>query len=536
MNKNNLPTSIRENFNIDKLNGNLSPQAIVYLFEVIAPGHWLYGYKYIGSHLLRPNETIGDGQSYWTSATDERFTELLDAGVRMSYTILAAGSYEQMVAEEQRLQLKYDVIKNPKYFNKAVTGNVKRCHLSPYREVCKSLVKMIEKVSSTFKGRPLTDITPENIESEGLLLDDFEIVQMKTKDVVDLIWLKTKGDEKTKNDIRKIQVRLEENPDGLIQKIADEIKNHGDVTYTNFLVLIEFKGKWYLLDGNHTLKAIRKTKKTVCKVIKIHEAYLKDCKLSYTPKLKEKKLEERFDVFKYMGKLLNRKNKEQASPNSDEQVIRDIIADHVKYGYGFNTERNRKILYDLNYTKTKASKLCNTAEQRHRDEDELSKLDELVLNYTDKNSKQNADLEKRVAKQNEREDTYAMESSSSSGKSAFENITIKACKLKMSESSIHRFVWNVHHNMVSNKENWHGRPARAAYINDKGEKIAARPKKDGRKEYWREQIETVLIALGPVNINGKLIDRELVIVDDKTGDEFGILPYSGPKVVTEEEE
>lgn len=528
MNKNNLPTSIRENCDFSLLEGNFRPEAFVYVFENIEKNHPDFGKKNVGSHLLNHliGEKVGDFHIYISSITSVKFWEAFDAGVKMKYTILGKGSHVQMLALEQKIQRENDVMNNEMYYNQAITG-VDGCHIRKNQSFCKWVVQVVERASSIFKGRPLTDITPENLDNEGLTLENVEISSMKTEDVVNLLWVRSK-DDKEKKKIRKIQVRTVENPNGLINSIYNEIIDTGDVTNTNFLVLIELGGEWYLLDGNHTLKAIRKSKKTVCKVIKIKEEILLQKKLSSKNKKTYKKRESKLiDVLKHIGKMLNRDSKDKSEPNSDDDLIEDLIQDYIKYGYEFVSERNENILTEFyNKTKTKSTQLCKAAEARYEDRQELDKKNHVVLDYTDVNSVQYDNLVGIMSTHDEDENAYVTESSSNSGKSAYVDITQAAAEHVCKEMPIYKYYWYVHHNNVKNKNNWHDVVYRKEYINDKGKKVKSRKARDGKKTLWKEKIEFILQALGPVKVGRGYEDRQLIIVDDRNG-----LPYSGPKVV-----
>ena len=321
-----IDTSILDNRKVDweKIGGYL------YQYRVVEEGRY-FNVKYPGSRKLKTRSERPFDGSYWGSSTSEEFKDLFSSGTKMELKLLDIGTYEDMLNSEHKLQKEKDVIKNPEYFNKAVTKTAWKEPLN--KAIADLLYRDVKEYDVKVKNPE--KYTKEDLKTMGLNLD-FMIA------LWDKSYLKTLG---------YVQVRAQENARH-ITDIAGYMRDKGDALGANYILIWESDLR--IGNGNCTLKAALSVDSiTKCKVIIIPEWFEK-----------LHKLEERDR--RHIGNLFNKINRERTDEISEGDVIKDLIYDYQHHNIPFDSKRNKDLLVqDYGFHINKANSITKKSEIEH---------------------------------------------------------------------------------------------------------------------------------------------------------------------------
>ena len=321
-----IDTSILDNRKVDweKIGGYL------YQYRVVEEGRY-FNVKYPGSRKLKTRSERPFDGSYWGSSTSEEFKDLFSSGTKMELKLLDIGTYEDMLNSEHKLQKEKDVIKNPEYFNKAVTKTAWKEPLN--KAIADLLYRDVKEYDVKVKNPE--KYTKEDLKTMGLNLD-FMIA------LWDKSYLKTLG---------YVQVRAQENARH-ITDIAGYMRDKGDALGANYILIWESDLR--IGNGNCTLKAALSVDSiTKCKVIIIPESFEK-----------LHKLEERDR--RHIGNLFNKINRERTDEISEGDVIKDLIYDYQHHNIPFDSKRNKDLLVqDYGFHINKANSIIKKSEIEH---------------------------------------------------------------------------------------------------------------------------------------------------------------------------
>lgn len=397
-------------------------RAYVYQYKVLE-GRYI-NCKYTGSRKMKTlSERPFDG-SYWGSSTSDEFKDLFSSGTKMELKLLAIGTYEDMLNLEHELQKEKDVIKNPEYFNKAVTKTAWKEPLN--RAIADLLYRDVKKYDVMVKNPK--DYTKEDLKNLELNLD-FMIA------LWDKSYLKTLG---------YVQVREQENVRH-ITDISGYMRDKGDALGANYILIWESDLR--IGNGNCTLKAALLVDSiTKCKVIIIPEWFEK-----------LHKLEERDR--RHIGNLFNKINRERTDEISRGDVIKDLIYDYQHHKIPFDSKRNKDLLVqDYNFHINTANSIIKESEIEHKKKQQKSTYRTAII--YNKNTHPD-DYDNLIKKETELSDENTLVITGSSG--GWKSLYVQTHEEILKNLDKQHIICLIHHGdgtrktgPVENREKWDG--------------------------------------------------------------------------------
>ena len=396
-------------------------RAYVYQYKILE-GRYI-NCKYTGSRKMKTlSERPFDG-SYWGSSTSDEFKDLFSSGTKMELKLLDIGTYEDMLNLEHELQKEKNVIKNPEYFNKAVTKTAYKEPLN--KAVADLLYRDVKKYDEMIKNPE--DYTKEDLKTMELNLD-FKI------DLWDKLYLKTLG---------YVQVREKENARH-ITDIAGYMRDKGDALGANYILIWESDLR--IGNGNCTLKAALLVDSiTKCKVIIIPEWFEK-----------LHKLEERDR--RHIGNLFNKINKERTDEISKGDVIKDLIYDYQHHKIPFDSKRNKDLLVqDYGFHINTANSIIKDSEIEHKRKQQKSTYRTAII-YNKKTHPD--DYNNLIKKETELFDENTLVITGSSG--GWKSLYVQTHEEIIKNLDKQHIICLIHHgdglkaDPVENREKWDG--------------------------------------------------------------------------------
>ena len=396
-------------------------RAYVYQYKILE-GRYI-NCKYTGSRKMKTlSERPFDG-SYWGSSTSDEFKDLFSSGTKMELKLLDIGTYEDMLNLEHELQKEKNVIKNPEYFNKAVTKTAWKEPLN--KAIADFLYRDVKKYDEMIKNPE--DYTKEDLKTMELNLD-FKI------DLWDKLYLKTLG---------YVQVREKENARH-ITDIAGYMRDKGDALGANYILIWESDLR--IGNGNCTLKAALLVDSiTKCKVIIIPEWFEK-----------LHKLEERDR--RHIGNLFNKINKERTDEISKGDVIKDLIYDYQHHKIPFDSKRNKDLLVqDYGFHINTANSIIKDSEIEHKRKQQKSTYRTAII-YNKKTHPD--DYDNLIKKETELSDENTLVITGSSG--GWKSLYVQTHEEIIKNLDKQHIICLIHHgdglkaDPVENREKWDG--------------------------------------------------------------------------------
>jgi len=350
---------------------------------------------YVGIH----KGYVGDG--YWHSSTDKDFDKLLaDSDSNLKYEILEYGDYNQMTVSEHKVLSEVDAKNNPLYFN---------------------------KTNGAPKYRPIDTIKVKEL---AIQIENGEF-NCDSKESIEEI-----------SNLIRLQVRAQEDPEH-IKEISERIDDAGGNTDVCDPVIICEKrqdGKDIIIDGNHTTKAVVKSK------------HGRDVPVARIPT--EVHSEFTGEELIAVANLLNKKSKIVKKSASKEDMVKFIIKQYTN-GVPVDDSSNKEFLKEMQFTNNQIKGIIKSSKQEV-ELNNLHKANQLWIDYSSGSGKKT--LTNKVESHRDK-DTMCLALSSAMFKwdNIFNHIfdnTIENPKTKAREQVKSKLVILVHHNGPLAEDKW----------------------------------------------------------------------------------